>query len=1016
MMKALIIEDNPKESALFAEQARLFGYDVTCCQTARESLDALKTSVYPFIILDLGLPDKDGLELCRRIRALPQSYQTMIVVLTGRDTPEDLQAALDAGADDYFIKPISMEYFRIRLTIIERQLQHLTRRNQAEKALHQSFSRIEQAKQEWESTVDSLSEVICVLERGGRVLYANKAIERWNLGTVTGVQGRNIHALLHPDCGDAACYLREFLTKAWKEVARGRAAESHVQDDILQRFLSIQVRPITNQDKRYAQKTGSFAVIILKDITDRKRTEKRLRTQDELLRGVAKATNCLLVMPDINAAIPKALKTLGLATNVDRVMIVKIETDPRTGAPSGRQMFEWTLDVSDAEAAEPRYTEEYFRSWYEALISNKFVYGLVRKLPPAKHALFAPRHVLSFLLIPITINDQFWGILELDDCHSERKWREEERTILSAMAGSIGGAMTQEEAEHKLRRTSSDLRALFQALPDEYFRLGADGSILDYNLAHEKNLSSDTFIGKWASGLLPDDVDTQFEQAMAQVRHTKTLTHLEYKLPETGDQPRYEEIRVLPFLDDQLIVVVRDITDRKLAEEELRKHRDHLEELVEARTSELTAANASLQEEIMKRRLTESALRELNQQLEEASRQKSHFVANMSHELRTPLNATLGYLSLTLSALKDTLKPTQLNNLVKAEQSARTLRELINDVLDFSKIEAGRTELHIEPVTLSDILDEVLLIAEGLLLGKPVELKAEIAPDLPDIESDFTKVKQILNNLIGNAIKFTHEGQVAVRAMPIGARTSCPHQESGQDVRAPMGVRIEVEDTGEGIPEEKIDTIFESFKQVDSSITKRYGGTGLGLAISQKFCELLGITIDVRSQVGQGTCFRLEIPVQFPEENRQPQEHHPAAVSVSLPEDPVETNDSLPSTSILVIEDDELSRKLIGKIFSTAGYTVYDAGSGAEGVALAVKYLPDIVLTDLVMQEINGFEVAAQLQQHPTTQHIPIFACSAVATEEFKAKAFETGCVGYITKPIEPDQLVEQITAHVKVS
>ncbi len=651
MMKTLLIEDNPQEGQLFEEQLRLLGHNVTSCLQACDALNALKKSVYPLIILDLGLPDMDGLDLCRRIRALPQSHLCMILVITGRDEPEDLQAALDAGADDYLIKPFSLELFKMRLKIFERQLQHLIRRNQAEKALNQSFSRIEQAKQEWESTVDSLSEVICVLERGGCVLYANKTLEHWNLGTVTEVKGQNFHDLFHPTCDDAACYLKEFLSKARGEISRGRTAECQVNDILLDRYLSIHVRPITAQQKLYPQKTGSFSVAIVKDVTERKQTEQLLRRQDELLRGVSKATNCLLVMPGFQQSLTQAMKILGLATNVDRVYIIKTYTNTKTGEPSGRRLLEWRLDPSRAHTKDHRFASPHFKRWYDALTTNKFIHGFVRNLPLAEQELFTSQQTVSYLMLPITIDDQFWGFLGFDNYHAERHWREEERTILSAIAGSIGGAIAHEQTERKLRQTNS--------------------------------------------------------------------------------------------------------------------------ELLTERTAELTAANKQLRKEITKRRLAESALRELNQHLQ-------------------------------------------------------------------------------------------------LLADKR--------------------------------------------------------------------------------PEQQEDSTFP--EAIDSVIS------------------------------------------QTPE--------------------PDLLQEGVPAKSILVVEDDEMSRNLVGDIFTKAGYTVYKALSGEESLSLAVKYVPDIVFMNLVMEGMDGFETTQRLKQYAMTKDIPVVACSAVTTDEFKTKAIEVGCAGYITKPIEPDRLVEQVMLNTR--
>ena len=390
----------------------------------------------------------------------------------------------------------------------------------------------------------------------------------------------------------------------------------------------------------------------------------------------------------------------------------------------------------------------------------------------------------------------------------------------------------------------------------------------------------------------------------------------------------------------------------------------------------------------------------LHQQLNDANRHKSEFISTMSHELRTPLNAMIGYTSLTLNTLRDSIDPEQLENLSRAEHAARNLLQLINDILDFSKIEAGKVELFIEEVDVEEIIEDIVISAEGTLLRhSSIELREEIETALPLIESDYTKIKQILDNLIGNAVKFTDEGFVTVRARSINNGTA---------------VRIEVEDTGIGIPEDKLGSIFELFKQVDGSSKKKFGGTGLGLAITKRFCEMLYIDLGVKSKFGEGTTFYLEIPTRttadetynLPRSNKKQRTIPPTKCSDK-------ENDI---HSILIIDDEEMNRNLHGKILENAGYTVHKAKSGQEGIRLAKQTIPDVILMDLAMPEMDGFEATQCLKQDPATAEITIIACSAFATRESQTKAFQIGCEGYITKPIEPERLVTQITKIVQSS
>ena len=444
------------------------------------------------------------------------------------------------------------------------------------------------------------------------------------------------------------------------------------------------------------------------------------------------------------------------------------------------------------------------------------------------------------------------------------------------------------------------------------------------------------------------------------------------------------------------------------------------------------AGLVGINRDITARKRDEEELQRLNRELKEASQNKSDFLSSMSHELRTPLNATIGYTSLTLNMLKGKLAPAELENLIKADHSARSLLQLINDVLDFSKIEAGKMDSLIEEIDLADIIEDVVLTAEGLLLNKPVVMKAEIAPELPRVKSDYTKVKQMLHNLVGNAIKFTPAGSVTVRAMPIPP-TSPPAPtppslppllgEGRGEVRGERGgevggVRIEVADTGGGIPPDKLGTVFESYEQADRSVKKQFGGTGLGLAITKSFCDMLGIAIGVESEVGKGTTFWLEIPVASSSAERMAQEElaasangRPRAGEVLFENErnAAQADEDAQYESVLVVDDDDMNLMLFTDVFKLEGHTVYLTSSGQEAIAIAQAQQPDVIIMDLAMPDVDGFEATQMLKQNPATAGITIIACSALATEDVQIKALALGCDGFITKPIQPEILLRKV-------
>ncbi len=631
-MNILIVEDDPKVRVLYEEQFVSLGHDVTLCPDAGTALETCQETLYALIVLDLGLPDMDGIELCRRIRALPQGEQGMILVITGRDEAEDLHKVLEAGANDYLRKPVSLTQLSVRLTIIEEQFHNLIARKEAEEAHMESLIQIEQAKQEWEATADSLSHVVCLLDRQGRIMRANRTIEYWNLGRVEQVKGKAFYELLHPHCKQAACYLKDLLSRARDKVAQGESLEYETEDKQLQRWLNIQIRPISFQTAKKHSQTVRCTVVVLTDISAQKELQETLSKQDRLLLGVAGAMNHLLITPDFSTAITNALRTLASAADADRVYIYENHAHPKTQELLMSQRFEWDRFSNEAQINSPTLQNIFYKTgfqrWYDVLSDNLTIASLVQELPKAEQELLAAQNIMSILLVPITIDDQLWGFIGFDDCHAKREWRGEEESVLVAMAGSIGGAIARERMDNKLRQTSLELRSVFQSLPDECFRLSADGSILDYKINQGAELfNPESFIGQWTSGLLSDDVVRQLDTAIQRVRTTKKLLNLEYKLPGPG--VRYEEIRLLPFLEDQLLGMARDITERKQAEEDVKKHRAQLEQ-------RLKKASEQLKQEVRKRKQLEETLQKLKQQLKAIGISQGNLATDPNQELRRP--------------------------------------------------------------------------------------------------------------------------------------------------------------------------------------------------------------------------------------------------------------------------------------------------------------------------------------------------------------------------------------------
>lgn len=370
-----------------------------------------------------------------------------------------------------------------------------------------------------------------------------------------------------------------------------------------------------------------------------------------------------------------------------------------------------------------------------------------------------------------------------------------------------------------------------------------------------------------------------------------------------------------------------------------------------------------------------------------AARSKSQFLANMSHEIRTPINAVLGLLQLLgYTALDE--RQRELAD--KARTATRSLLAILNDILDFSKVEAGKMELHPEPFELAGLLRELRVILEGALDGKPVALVYEVDPVIPAVlVGDALRLKQVLINLGGNAIKFTAEGRVTLRLQYLG-------QAQGR-----VRVRLAVEDTGIGIGPEQQRHIFSGFSQAEASTARRFGGTGLGLAISQRLVALMGGEISLRSAPGAGSTFSFELDLAVAETARLPS---PAAASV--PAGP-----RLAGLRLLLVEDNALNQEVAQVMLEREGARVVLASDGRQAVERLAREPRDcdLVLMDMQMPVLDGLQATREIRERPQLHALPILAMTANALPSDRALCAAAGMNGHIGKPFDLDELVALI-------
>jgi signal transduction histidine kinase/CheY-like chemotaxis protein len=373
-----------------------------------------------------------------------------------------------------------------------------------------------------------------------------------------------------------------------------------------------------------------------------------------------------------------------------------------------------------------------------------------------------------------------------------------------------------------------------------------------------------------------------------------------------------------------------------------------------------------------------------------SNRLKSEFLANMSHELRTPLNAIIGYSELLLSQVYGDLNAKQVDRLTRVNTGGKHLLDLINDVLDLSKIESGQLELTLAPLSVAEVVYDAIADVTPQADAKNLKVNLHLHPNLPNIQADSGRIRQVLTNLLDNAVKFTTEGSISVEVTFASLRNgmTLTGRVPPDYVKATDGdwLSISVSDTGIGISKDDQQIIFDAFRQVDGSSIRKYEGTGLGLAITQQLVKMHHGYIWVESELGQGSTFTVLLPFA------QPAEYVDTIPDEPDPEHPL----------ILVVDDDPMALQLVQDYLSQDQYQVIGTTSPAQALELARKLHPAVVITDIMMPTVSGWEILRELKRDPTTSNIPVIVLSII---DQRTIGYYLGAADYLVKPITRDAL-----------
>ncbi|MGE0159214.1 MAG: PAS domain S-box protein [Gemmatimonadales bacterium] len=533
-------------------------------------------------------------------------------------------------------------------------------------------------------------------------------------------------------------------------------------------------------------------------------------------------------------------------------------------------------------------------------------------------------------------------------------------------------------AQRELDASRRNLTALVENTGDSIWSVDREHRLITLNsafaLAVEARTGSEPVVGQLPAQVFPPEDVAWYEELYD--RALSGERHIALRTDDVDGQLRHFELYANPIHSLEgvsgVVIFGKDITARVRAEEAL-----------------VVAKNEA----------------------EAANKAKSDFLANMSHELRTPLNSVIGFTNILLKNKDARLTDKDLGFLQRVLSNGKHLLALINEVLDLAKVEAGRMELIIEEVDLSKLCVETVQQLEGQAKTKEgaIVLRSEVPDVVATVKTDSAKLKQVIINLVGNALKFTEQGSVTVRL------------DLAPDGHTP--VAISVVDTGIGIPADRLEAIFEAFQQADAGTSRKYGGTGLGLTLSRSICQLMGYDLIVESEPGKGSTFKIVMgeraarPVKEEETDTRGETtrvaaapaagngaagSHPARKTTGAPQASGERQ-SMRDLKVLVVDDEKDSRLLIAHYLEEFGCSVVTAAGGEQGIQLAREQAPDLITLDLMMPGMTGWEVLKALKADAELRRIPVVIVSVLANE---GKGSLLGAVDFITKPFEREDLL----------
>ncbi|WP_413167454.1 PAS domain S-box protein [Capilliphycus salinus ALCB114379] len=705
---------------------------------------------------------------------------------------------------------------------------------------------------------------------------------------------------------------------------------------------------------------------IARDIRERKQAEIALQKRDNYLTALVEVQRQLLSATSQNNLYELVLSLLGQAANASQVYVFEHCYD-EFQRPYLYYMSHWSAPDATSRlnrsVLQQLYDTPCFLPWIEQMNQGEAICQSLDGMTSEQREILEPAGISTVLLFPLIVKGEFFGLIGFDNDEDDRQWDEAEISLLAAAVSAIALATERQLAQEQLKRQLTAIEAASEGIAIT----NPMGDYIYLNKAHLELFgytdASEILNRHWKTLYDPEEADRIEREAISKLME-KGYTLCEAVATRKDGSTYLQEFSLTLTSSGEIVCVCRDITERKRAEDQLRR---------------------------------------TNAQLERATRLKDEFMANMSHELRTPLYSILGLSEVLQQGVYGYLNAEQLRSLSTIEQSGQHLLELINDILDLSKIESGKMELQLGAVNITQLCKSSLNFVKPQADQKNLQLRL-IAEEIPvTLEIDERRIRQVLINLLSNAVKFTPEGGNIVLKVEIDREKACVH--------------LSVIDTGIGIAAEDQVQLFEPFVQIDSSLSRRYSGTGLGLALVRQITQMHSGTVSLESEVGKGSTFTVTLPwntTVVGEEGELFSSTNAGNEGIKNERstwiEPTFLNSSFEGCpTLLIAEDNKANAETVADYLGTRGYRVIFAENGLEAVEYAQQYQPQLIVIDISMPLLDGLEAIRQIRTHRDTAEIPIIVLTASAGCKDRDKCLQAGANDYMSKPISLKLLSDKI-------